>query len=376
MINCEDFYNALTSRGIDFFTGVPDSLLKDFCAYITDNVSPDRHIIAANEGNAVALASGHHIATGDLGLVYMQNSGQGNAVNPLMSLADPDVYSIPMLLLIGWRGEPGAKSDEPQHVKQGKITRTLLDSLGIPHAVLPDNIDDAKATLEQAVNIAREGNRPYGLVVRKGTFEPYELQTKTQTSYELNREGAVKLVTNLLDATDIVVSTTGKTSRELFEYREELKHDHSRDFLTVGSMGHSSKIALGIALAKPNRQVYCFDGDGAVIMHMGSLAIIGCHGPKNFKHIVFNNGAHDSVGGQPTVGFDIDIPAIAKACGYKAAWKAETSSEITQKMELLKKAQGPALLEILVNKGARKDLRRPTTTPIENKNAFMENLKD
>jgi len=375
MINCEEFYNLLKEKGVDFFTGVPDSLLKDFNAYIMDNAALENHIITANEGNSIAFAAGYYLATGKIGLVYMQNAGQGNAVNPLTSLADPDVYSIPMLLLIGWRGEPG-KKDEPQHVKQGKVTLGLLDTLGIEYEILPDDIEDAKKSIEKAITIAKERSAPYALVVRKGTFEPYELKNKIQTSYELNREGAIKLVTDQLDARDVVISTTGKTSRELFEYREELGHDHSRDFLTVGSMGHSSQIALGIALSKPNRQVYCFDGDGAVIMHMGALAIIGSQSPKNFKHIVLNNGAHDSVGGQPTAGFDIDIPAIAKACGYKEAWTAEKTEEIKEKTKLLKGSEGPALLEIKINKGARKDLGRPTTTPIENKKAFMDNLKE
>jgi len=233
---------------------------------------------------------------------------------------------------------------------------------------------DVKVTLEEAVAKAKETNSPYALIVKKGTFESYELQGKIKTDYELNREGAIKLVTDSLDTRDIVVSTTGKTSRELFEYREELNQDHSRDFLTVGCMGHSSQIALGIALAKPNQQVYCFDGDGAVIMHMGSLAIIGSQSPKNFKHVVFNNGAHDSVGGQPTVGFKIDLPSIAKSCGYKKVWSAERTEEIKEKMKLLKESNGPSLLEIRVNKGARKDLGRPTTTPVENKQALMNNL--
>jgi len=373
MIECKGFYDALSRRGIDFFTGVPDSLLKDFNAYIMDNASQGNHIIPANEGNAIGLATGHYLGTGKIPSVYMQNSGQGNAVNPLTSLADSEVYSIPMLLLIGWRGEPGVK-DEPQHVKQGKITRTLLDTLNIPHEVLSDKIGEAEENLNVALRSMKERSAPYALVIRKGTFEPYTLQSKIKTSYQLNREEAVKLVVDQLDERDIVVSTTGKTSRELFEYREAIGQDHSKDFLTVGSMGHSSSIALGIALEKPNRQVYCFDGDGAVIMHMGSLAITGAQSPKNLKHIVFNNGAHDSVGGQPTVGFDINIPKIAEACGYKAAWRAETSDEITEKMKLLKKVEGPALLEILVNKGARKDLGRPTTTPIENKETLMENL--
>lgn len=372
MINCKNFYDSLIRKGVDFFIGVPDSSLKSFSAYVMDNSK--NHIITANEGGAIALATGYYLATKKFGLVYMQNSGEGNAVNPLVSLADPDVYSIPMLLLIGWRGEPG-KKDEPQHVKQGKITLSLLDTLGIPYEILSDSIEDVERSLTKAVDHMSNKNSPYALVARKEIFEDYKLQNKIGTSYELSREDAVKLVVSELDSKDIVVSTTGKTSRELFEYREELNQGHSRDFLTVGSMGHSSHIALGIARSKINRQVYCFDGDGAVIMHMGSLAIIGSQSPKNFKHIIFNNGAHDSVGGQPTVGFEIDFPLIAKACGYKLTLKAETMEKVKEKMSLLKSSEGPGLLEIRVKKGARKDLGRPTTTPIQNKEAFMGFLK-
>jgi len=374
MIKCEEFYSILVEKGINFFTGVPDSLLKDFNAFIMDNVSEDRHIISANEGSSIGLAAGYHLATGKIALVYMQNAGQGNAVNPLVSLADPDVYSIPMLLLIGWRGEPGVH-DEPQHVKQGKITMNLLDTLGIPSSILPDNIEGVRQTLKEAVNVSMDRKITYGIVVRKDTFEPYKLQKKIATNYEMNREGAIKLVTKQLGVNDIIVSTTGKTSRELFEYREELGQGHERDFLTVGSMGYSSSIALGIALAKPDRQVYCFDGDGAFIMHMGALAVIRDKKPRNFKHIVFNNGAHDSVGGQPTVGFQIDMLKIAEACGYEFTRRAETNQEIELGIIAVKEAQGPSLLEIRVNKGARDNLGRPTTTPKENKEAFMENLK-
>jgi phosphonopyruvate decarboxylase len=373
MISPKDFYDALGERGVDLFTGVPDSLLSDFGAYVMDNAPADRHVITANEGNAVALAAGHHLATGNMGLVYMQNSGQGNAVNPLISLADKDVYSIPMLMMIGWRGEPG-KKDEPQHVKQGKITLGLLNTMGIEYFILQDDMEEARKSLDKAIANSRENNVPYAIVVKKGTFEEYKLQNKVETSYELKREGALKLVVDSLGDKDLVVSTTGKTSRELFEYREAIGHGHGKDFLCVGNMGHASSIALGVALRKPERQVYCFDGDGAAIMHQGAFGVIASKGPANFKHIVFNNGAHDSVGGQPTVGFGIDIPAIALASGYKNAWRAETSEEIKARMEELKASDGPSLLEIRVNKGSRKDLGRPTTTPIENKKAFMDNL--
>ena len=375
MLDCKAFYDAVIEKGISFFAGVPDSLLKDFCAYVTDHTDPKRHIITANEGNAIALAAGHYLATGRPGLVYMQNSGLGNAVNPLTSLVAPEVYSIPLLLLIGWRGEPGIK-DEPQHIKQGKITLPLLETLDISYSVLPDNLEEAVACLDTAVGVMDTNLSPYALVVRKGTFKPYKLQKQTVALYEMVREDAVRVFADWIGPRDVVVATTGKTSRELFEYRvasgcEQL----GQDFLTVGSMGHASQIALGIALARPDRQVFCLDGDGALIMHMGSLAITGTQQPRNFKHVIINNGAHDSVGGQPSAGLDIDILAIARACGYTVALSAKTRDDLITQLDTLLTSQGPSLLEVRVNKGSRADLGRPTTTPIENKENFMKFLQ-
>ena len=375
MLRPADFYAMLRERGVSLFAGVPDSLLADFCAFVTDNAPVEENVITANEGAAVALACGHYLATGRPGLVYMQNSGQGNAVNPLLSLADPDVYGLPLLMLIGWRGEPGVH-DEPQHVKQGKVTLTLLETMGIPYEVLPDTAEGAKAALERMLGIMNGTSCPVALVVKKGVFEKYKLQKNEKTAYELNREGAIKLVVDQLDKSDVVVSTTGKTSRELFEYREELGQGHGSDFLTVGSMGHAVQIALGVALARPERQVFCFDGDGAVLMQMGSLPITASLPAANLKHIVFNNGAHDSVGGQPTVGFRIDLCAIARASGYRTVLGAETSAAIRQAVGELKAATGPAFLEIRVNKGARDELGRPTTTTVENRDAFMKFLEN
>ncbi len=374
MIAPKRFYEELQQRRINFFAGVPDSLLKDFCAYLTDNVSGKKNIITANEGNAIALAAGHYLATKNIGVVYMQNSGEGNAINPLVSLADPDVYSIPMLLVVGWRGEPG-KKDEPQHVKQGKITLDLLETLGIPYSILSEDGENLNIVLNKAKDYLVSNSAPYALVVKKGTFESYSLQTKKITNFELNREEAIKTVVPLLEDNAVIVSTTGKTSRELFELREELKHGHEKDFLTVGSMGHSSSIALGIALAQPERPVYCFDGDGALIMHAGSLAIVGQKRPQNFTHIIFNNFAHDSVGGQPTAADVIDIPQLALASGYIVAFSAQSKEETKSRLVEMRSMKGPTLLEIKVNKGARKKLGRPTTTPKENKKSFMTFLE-
>lgn len=367
MISPKKFYDELVGNGIDFFTGVPDSLLKDFCAYVTDNAKGKNNIIAANEGNAIALAAGHYLATGKIGMVYMQNSGLGNAVNPLASLADPDVYSIPMLLLIGWRGEPG-KKDEPQHAKMGKITLKMLDALGIPYKMLDD---DYPGMLREAKNHMESRKAPYAIVARAGTFEEHSLKNTIKTSYELSREDAINTIIPMLSDDDIIVSTTGKGSRELFELRESKKQDHSKDFLTVGSMGHSSSIALGIALEKPKRNVYVLDGDGALIMHMGALSVISQLSPKNLRHIVLNNFAHDSVGGQPTSASGISIPQIAIASGYRQAFSASTKEDLVCYVERMKSSEGPVLLEIKINKGARKGLGRPTTSPIQNKEDFM-----
>ena len=372
MIQPKAFIDVLAQGGVAFFAGVPDSLLKNLCAYITDNVSREKNIIAANEGNAVGLAAGYHLATGEVGCVYMQNSGEGNIVNPLLSLVDEDVYHIPVLLVIGWRGEPGVH-DEPQHKKQGKVTLSLLETMGVPYVVLNENWEQQ---VQGALDAIRETNGVYALIVRKGTFDDYALQKQMLSSLPLSREEAIKIVVDKLREDDIVVSTTGMISRELFEYREAKQLGHGADFLTVGSMGHASQIALGIALQKPNRRVFLFDGDGALLMHMGGMAIIGDYCPKNLVHIVFNNGAHDSVGGQPTVGQKIDIEVIAKAVGYTDVVSVDNEMALCCAMNHVNHSliEGTSFINVNVRKGNRKDLGRPTTTPIENKEAFMANL--
>ena len=375
MVEVKEFYNELLNNDISFFTGVPDSLLKSFCAYIKDNVSSENNIVSANEGNAIGLASGYYLGTRKIGLVYMQNSGLGNAVNPLASLADKLVYSIPMLLVIGWRGEPN-KKDEPQHKKQGVITTETLEMLGIKYEILDEasNNDEMKLKVKKAYSYMKENNEPYALVIKKDTFDEYKLKNNTVFDFEMTREEAIEIVVSKMKENSAVISTTGMASRELFELREKHKENHSKDFLTVGSMGHASQIALGIALSNKDKDVYCIDGDGALLMHLGGLAIIGNAEPNNFRHILINNGAHDSVGGQETVGFKIDTLAIAKACGYKQCYSCSSKEELLNLSEKITTVEGPVLLEIKVKKGARKDLGRPTTTPIENKEAFMEFL--
>jgi phosphonopyruvate decarboxylase len=375
MIRPQYFYDTLKSYGIDFYTGVPDSLLKSLCAYLTQNSESTKNIIAANEGGAIGLAAGHYLATKEIPVVYMQNSGIGNAVNPLLSLADEDVYRIPILLIVGWRGEPNIH-DEPQHVKQGKITIPLFDTMGIKNEILATEEQDINAQIKRAVDYMQEKQTSYALIVKKGTFEKYKLSEKTEKYLELEREKAVQLVASALDNNSVVISTTGKISRELFEYREMKGENHEHDFLTVGSMGHSSQIALGIALAQKDRKVYCFDGDGAVIMHMGSLGIVGNLAPENFYHILFNNGAHDTVGGQPTIGFNINFIQIAHHLGYKSVISVDNENALQSILHSLDTYEAPVFLEIKVRKGSRDDLGRPTTTPIQNKQSLMDFLID
>ena len=373
MIQPKDFIETLRAGGVEFFAGVPDSLLKNLCAYITDSIARENNIIAANEGGAVALAAGYHLATGKTGCVYMQNSGEGNAVNPLLSLMDAAVYNMPLLLVIGWRGEPGVH-DEPQHVKQGKVTLSLLQTMGIPYVVLDESW---KEQVDEALRVIKETNGIYALIVRKGTFADYQLQNQKSSLLPLGREEAIKIVVDKLRKDDIVVSTTGMISRELFEYRESKGQGHSHDFLTVGSMGHASQIALSIALQKQERRVVVFDGDGALLMHMGGMAIIGDYNPRNLVHIVFNNGAHDSVGGQPTVGQKIDVEAIAKSVGYTDVISVDTQMSLMAAMNHVNNAviDGVSLINVNVRKGNRKDLGRPTTTPQQNKEALMKELE-
>ena len=373
MIRPQFFYDTLASYGVDFYAGVPDSLLKNLCAYITDHADVTHNIIAANEGAAVGLAAGHYLATGKPACVYMQNSGEGNIINPIASLTDPEVYNIPVLLLIGWRGRPGVH-DEPQHVKQGKVTTGLLNVMGINFDVLSKEEDKVEKQIAKAIE-ALQRNEVYAIVIEKDTFEDYKLQNAEANDLTMSREEAIQTVAAALGERDVIVSTTGMISRELFEYRVKMNQGHECDFLTVGSMGHASQIALGIALAKQDRRVWCFDGDGAAIMHMGSMAIVASKQPKNYIHVVFNNGAHDSVGGQPTVGLKIDLPAIANAVGYKRAFSVSEKSQLTKAIEEVKNTKETTLLEIKVKKGNRKDLGRPTTTPIQNKEALMEFLK-
>ena len=368
MIEPQALFDSLRECGVGLFTGVPDSLLADFCAYVDDHGAADRHVIAANEGNAVALAAGYHLATGKLAAVYLQNSGLGNTINPLTSLVDPEVYKIPMLLIVGWRGEPGVK-DEPQHVKQGRVTLGQLELLEIPYWVL-DAGTSVPSTLDAAFRTLRRTNSPVALVVRKGTFAKHKSRRAVKPLSQLAREDALRRVLELASPNDLIVSTTGKTSRELFELRVQ-RGEAQRDFLTVGGMGHTASIALGVALGSPDRRVLCLDGDGSVLMHMGALPIIGTLGPARFVHVLLNNAAHESVGGQPTAAGAVDFAALARSVGYSDYAVANDLPSLDAAWQRLSGCTGPVMLEVKIRMGSRNDLGRPTSTAEENKLAFM-----
>ncbi len=361
--------------GSDFYTGVPDSQLKALCNYLMSQygIDPKHHIIAANEGNCTALAAGYHLATGKIPVVYMQNSGEGNIINPVASLMNDKVYAIPCVFIIGWRGEPGVH-DEPQHIYQGEVTLKLLEDMDIAYFVISKETteDELAAKMEEFKQILAIGKQ-VAFVVRKGTLE-FDGKVKYENDNSMTREEIIKHIVEHT-GNDPIVSTTGKASRELFEIREARSEGHERDFLTVGSMGHASSIALGIALQKQDKKIWIIDGDGAALMHMGAMAVIGANAPNNIVHIVINNSAHETVGGMPTVAGKIDIVAIAKGCGYTYAVSVDNFESLDMELETAKIRNELSLIEVKCSIGARENLGRPTTTAIENKLNFINFIK-
>lgn len=358
----------------DYFTGVPDSQLKALCNYLISKYGVDgnHHIIAANEGNAVGIAAGYHLATGKVPLVYMQNSGEGNIINPVASLLNDKVYGIPCIFVVGWRGEPGVH-DEPQHIYQGEVTCKLLDDLDIKYMIL-----DKTTTIEEVISKMTEFNsllnngKQVAFVVRKGALE-FDGKVKYSNNNTMMREEIIEHIVKYSEK-DTVVSTTGKASRELFEIRERKEQSHECDFLTVGSMGHSSSIALGIAMQKSDKKIWIIDGDGACLMHMGSMPVLAAYSPKNVVHVVINNGAHETVGGQPTVMSKVNLVEIAKGCGYRNAISVNNFESLDKALESAKTADELTFIEIKSAMGSREDLGRPTTTAKHNKEIFMERL--
>jgi len=368
------FLSAIEDLGVDFYTGVPDSLISPLIDSIINKYGiSSNHIIAANEGAAVGLAAGHYLATSKPALVYMQNSGIGNAVNPICSLLHENVYAIPVVFVIGWRGEPGVK-DEPQHIFQGKTTLSMLDCLELPYAIISDETSDLSSHIADFKKHLDCG-RSVAFVIRKDAFSGGEKNLYASEA-EMSREHALKMVLSASKPNDIFVCSTGKLSREVFEIREQENTGHSRDFLTVGSMGHSLMIAYGIALRKPDKRIFCLDGDGAVLMHMGNLALAGANNPPNLVHVVINNGAHESVGGMPTVSTSFNLCDVASALGYKHSFRVTTQSECLSVSEKITGLNGAIFIEIMCNLESRTDLGRPTTSPVQNKNELMAALRE
>ena len=360
--------------GSDFYTGVPDSQLRALCDYLIGryDTDPKHHIIAANEGNAVALAAGYHLATGKIPVVYMQNSGEGNIINPVASLMNDKVYAIPCVFIVGWRGEPGVH-DEPQHIYQGEVTLKLLEDMDIAHFVISkDTTEIELAAKMQEFKQILETGKQVAFVIKKDALE-FDGKVKYENNNTMTREEIIKHIVNFT-GDDPIISTTGKASRELFEIREARKEGHEKDFLTVGSMGHASSIALGIAVQKPEKKIWIIDGDGAVLMHMGAMAVIGANAPKNIVHIVINNGSHETVGGMPTVASKIDLISIANGCGYPNAVSVDNFEDFEVELEAAKLRNELSLIEVKCSIGARADLGRPTTTARENKEKFVQKL--
>lgn len=406
-MDAQHLLSACKDAGIDFFTGVPDSQLKGLCdtLFATYGVEGKHHIVAANEGNAIALCAGHYLATGRPGLCYMQNSGLGNAVNPIASLMDGQVYGLPCLLVVGWRGEPitevsvepltkavkssdlmactpgaqgvtRATNDEPQHVKQGQITLSQLELLDVPYMVLDKAMTEADFDMAFAdIRAHLEAGRTAAIVVKKAGLS-CSMKPKYGNQYALTREEAVGVIARLAGKRDVFVSTTGKLSRELFELREAMGEGHDRDFLTVGSMGHASMIALGIALEQPDRRVWCLDGDGAALMHLGAMAVLGQKKPANLVHVVINNAAHETVGGMPVCEGALNLTGLAMSAGYRHVSRAASEMELYQAAEAAMTAGELAFIEVMCAVGARADLGRPTTTPQQNRDALMKFLQE
>lgn len=377
MIDQQRFLDILDEVGVNFFTGVPDSYLNGFCNCLLKNIPVERNIIAANEGNAIAIASGYYFSTGRVPLVYMQNSGIGNTINPLLSLADKAVYSVPMVLLIGWRGEPGT-DDHAQHTMQGKITTKLLDLMDIPFIIAGDNDDLLEKQVKQLIELAKRERKVVALIARKGVFADEKKSTAPiENGYPLFREEAIEVVLDAMPKNTIYVATTGRATRELYFLREKRSEAHNCDFLNVGSMGHASSVAFSLALENKNRKVVCFDGDSAALMHMGALSMVSNINVPNLLHVVLNNGAHESVGGQPSVGMNIDFTTIAQGAGYQTiGHSVATKEEIINAVKNLSESGKASFLDVRIKKGLSGNLPPLNISSyLELINGFMNELK-
>ena len=356
MLDQEKVFKTLAYHGVTFFTGVPDSYLNGFCNYALAHCG-DRNVITANEGNAVALAAGHYLATKEIPFVYMQNSGEGNTVNPLASLADKDVYATPMILLIGWRGQGNTEPNHPQHWRQGEITTSILDILHIPYSILTDDDEEFANVVDKAVKYCTETRGVYAFVAPKGVMADPDKPNNVDDTYPMSREEAIEVILDHMPGNTIYAATTGRATRELFFLREKRNETKAHDFLNVGSMGHASSVALGIALEKKDRCVVVLDGDSAAIMHMGAMTMVSKVNAPNFLHVVLNNGAHESVGGQPSAGHLLDWTKIAEACGYETVHHPVTTKEgLIEAVEKLSRCDKAAFIDCRIRKGLARKL--------------------
>lgn len=371
MIEQKKLFSALDNMGLDFFTGVPDSLLNDFCLYLVNNLPDNQHVMAANEGNAIGIAAGYHMATGKVPVVYMQNSGIGNATNPLLSLTHPTVYSIPLILVIGWRGDPNIK-DHAQHKKQGELTSVLMDDMDIPYQILDSN-DTVIEKFQWAKDKAEEINAPVALIAKKAILTQKEKKQEYLENALMNREEAISAVLDVFGDDAIYLATTGRATRELHEQVAAHGFSHEIEFLNVGAMGHLSSIGLGLALGHPQKKVIVFDGDAAAVMHMGSLATNGRYQPSNLIHVVLNNGVNESVGGQLSSGQIIDLTTIAKGCGYTTLNKfVESKEELQKAISHMAKCNHLSFIDVHVRQGIRKDMPGLKIEHQPAKEAFMD----
>ena len=370
MIQVNNFLKFLKKNEINFFTGVPDSLLKNFCLLVEQKIDKKNHIISANEGSAMGIAAGYHLATNKIPLIYLQNSGFGNIINPLLSLIDKRVYSIPVIILMGWRGEPKS-NDEPQHLAQGELTLNLIKTLKSNYYILKGDEKKDFKELRSQIKKLKINHKPLFILVKKNIINNSNVNIK-KIQIKFKREEAIKTIINILGKKNKYISTTGMISRELYEIRKHNKENHSSDFLTVGSMGHASQIALGYSI-KSKKNIVCLDGDGAFLMHMGGIATIGDMKLKNFTHILLNNRSHESVGGQRTTSEIINYAAIAKASGYQKVYgKVDSLSKLKSTLKKTKKIKALKFIECIISPGHRKNLGRPKELPIQNKKSFME----
>lgn len=374
MLDQKKVFKTLADHGVTFFCGVPDSYLNGFCNYALANCG-ERNVIAANEGNAVGIAAGHYFATKNIPLVYMQNSGIGNTVNPLVSLVDKDVYAVPMLLLIGWRGQGNTEPNHPQHKLQGEITPGMLELMHIPYAILTDSDDSFQCAVDKAVKYCKATRQPYALIAPKGVMAAADKPDNSDSVYPMSREEAIEVILDHMPADTVFSATTGRATRELFFLREKRNETKAHDFLNVGSMGHASSVALGIALEKPDRHVVVLDGDSAVMMHMGAMTMVSKLNVPNFMHIVLNNGAHESVGGQPSAGHLVDFTAAAEACGYATVHHpVTTETELVDAIDALKDCGRASFIDCRIHKGLSRKLPPIVFDHRQAIDAFIENL--